>query len=184
MTTYVDEHVSSAVRTDIHAARPARDHSVAVASRLPLGGHRHWRKGRVVPRGATAFDPRSLRAARHERHLTLRELGERVGLTTWHVAKLEAGRHAPSVALIKPLADALQIPVEQLLLDPVTFAFLRARAGKTQAELASQLGISEAAVGRIETGSRLRLPDELVRRIAEVLGCTEAAVRTAHRAAK
>lgn len=137
-----------------------------------------------MPRGTTAFDPSRLRATRHQRGLSLHEVAEQTGLTTWHIAKLESGRHLPSVTMLQPLAHVLNVDVKDLLIDSGSFAYLRARAGKTQAAVAADLGISPAAIGRLEGGLRAHVSDRMAEQLAASLRCSSAAVLAAHRLAR
>ena len=56
-----------------------------------------------------------LRALREARQLTQEGLAERVGLDPSHVANLERGKSAPSVAALLKLADALAVPPSAML---------------------------------------------------------------------
>lgn len=137
-----------------------------------------------MPRGASAFTPARLRDARHQNGLSLHDVAQQTGLTLWHVAKIESGHHRPSVGLIAQLAQTVGIDVDDLLSVDGTFAYLRARVGKTQAGVAADLGISPAAIGRIETGVRTGLPEQLTDQLAASLQCSAEAVRRAHQIAR
>lgn len=134
---------------------------------------------RLVPRGINAFNPARMRTLRRQRGLSLAELGHRVGWTKWHISRIESGQHHPAVGMLAPLAEALGTTVTGLLMSEPTFGFLRARAGKNQREVAADVGLSAAAVGRIETGVRLTLSPELIDALAGSLGCSAREVRAA-----
>ncbi|MFC6084077.1 helix-turn-helix domain-containing protein [Sphaerisporangium aureirubrum] len=61
-----------------------------------------------------AFGQR-LRHLRKQRGLTLSELGERVGRAPSQLSLLENGKREPKLSLLKSLASALSVPVEELL---------------------------------------------------------------------
>jgi transcriptional regulator with XRE-family HTH domain len=59
----------------------------------------------------------NVRAARVHAELSQAELGALTGLAVPHVSRLEKGNHLPSVATLKKVADALNVPICSLL-DP------------------------------------------------------------------
>src|ERR1700755_1306152 len=61
-----------------------------------------------------AFGQR-LKHLRRQRGLTLSELGERVGRAPSQLSLLENGKREPKLSLLKSLAAALTVPVEELL---------------------------------------------------------------------
>src|SRR5262245_6860400 len=61
-----------------------------------------------------AFGQR-LKHLRRQRGLTLSELGERVGRAPSQLSLLENGKREPKLSLLKSLAAALSVPVEELL---------------------------------------------------------------------
>lgn len=132
-----------------------------------------------MPRGINAFNPARMRDLRRQRGLSLAELSHRVGWTKWHISRIESGHHHPTVAMLQPLAAALGTTVADLLIAEPTFGFLRARAGKNQREVATDVGLSAAAVGRIETGVRFTLSPALIEALAGSLGCSAREVRAA-----
>lgn len=159
---------------------PRSGHCVARAGRCftviainPIG------VSQVVPRGINAFNSARMRDLRRQRGLLLAELGHLVGWTKWHLSRIESGQHHPAVAMLAPLAAALGTNVTDLLISEPTFGFLRARAGKNQREVAADVGLSAAAVGRIETGVRLTLSPELAEALAGSLDCSAREVRAA-----
>lgn len=58
-------------------------------------------------------------AARKHAGLTMAQLSERTGIAVPHLSRLEAGRHLPSVATLKRVSDALEMPICSFL-DPPT----------------------------------------------------------------
>jgi len=78
-------------------------------------------KAPVMPaaRGSAEGAERSfgayLRAQRQAARLTLRELADRANISNPYLSQLEHGLHQPSVAVIRSLADALNLSAEILL---------------------------------------------------------------------
>jgi len=69
----------------------------------------------MSPRVSIHIDPQKLRAARHSKALTLRELGIVVGVDHNVIWMYEKGRRFPTLRTIRKLATALDIePVELL----------------------------------------------------------------------
>jgi transcriptional regulator with XRE-family HTH domain len=64
--------------------------------------------------GASAFGA-YLRAQRQAAQLTLRELADLANISNPYLSQLERGLHAPSVAVIRSLAEALNLSAEVLL---------------------------------------------------------------------
>ena len=60
---------------------------------------------------------RNIRAARLKAGLTQQQLGDGAELAVPQVSRLEAGRHLPSVATLKKVADVMKVPICSLL-DP------------------------------------------------------------------
>jgi transcriptional regulator with XRE-family HTH domain len=58
---------------------------------------------------------RYLKAQRQFSDLSLRELGRMTNLSNAYLSQLERGLHEPSLRVLRALADALGIPLEQLL---------------------------------------------------------------------
>lgn len=59
----------------------------------------------------------NVRAARTQAGLTQGDLAARTGIAVPHISRLEAGTHLPSVATLKKVSDALEVPI-CLFLDP------------------------------------------------------------------
>lgn len=55
-----------------------------------------------------------MREKRGERQLTQQELASMVGVTRQTIIAIERGGYAPSVALAMKLANALEIPIQEL----------------------------------------------------------------------
>ncbi len=63
-------------------------------------------------------DPQKLRAARHRKALTLRELGEKVGMDHNLIWMYEAGRRNPIPRNLRRLAEALDVEPVGLMREP------------------------------------------------------------------
>ncbi|MBU8857411.1 helix-turn-helix transcriptional regulator [Micromonospora sp. WMMB482] len=59
-----------------------------------------------------------LRAARVARLLTQEELSEASGLGRATIARIEAGQTVPHMRTVRALAEALQVPLEELVASP------------------------------------------------------------------
>lgn len=66
-----------------------------------------------------AIGPR-LRALRHDRGLTLKELAATTGLSLSTLSRLESGKRSPTLDLLIPLARAHRIALDQLVAAPAT----------------------------------------------------------------
>lgn len=110
-----------------------------------------------------------IRTLRNDQKITQKELGEACGIAESTIRRYELGKLNPKYETRKKIADALGVPVFQLLpddaphtkaLDKNCYSFgdkmLAVRKEKhiTQEELAKKLGISLNAVGRYERGER------------------------------
>ncbi len=93
--------------------------------------------------GVSAFGA-YLRAQRQAARLTLRELADLANISNPYLSQLERGLHAPSVAVIRSLAEALNLSAEVLLAEA---AGLERVAGVESAdkERAGTVGV-EAAI--------------------------------------
>ena len=58
-----------------------------------------------------------IRAARKQAGMTLEEVADKLGIAGQSVAQWETGRRKPKYGTLQRIADALQIPIESLLLD-------------------------------------------------------------------
>src|SRR5689334_873095 len=58
---------------------------------------------------------RVVRQARQDRHLTIKELGEKAGLSEIYVGEIERGQKYPSAKVLESLASALQLDLAELL---------------------------------------------------------------------
>jgi transcriptional regulator with XRE-family HTH domain len=58
---------------------------------------------------------RVIRRERQDRHLTIKELGDKAGLSEIYVGEIERGRKYPSARVLESLAEALEMDVADLL---------------------------------------------------------------------
>lgn len=61
---------------------------------------------------------RNVRAARVAAGLAQHELAEKTGIAVPHISRLEKGTHLPSVATLKKVSDALEVPICSFLDSP------------------------------------------------------------------
>ena len=59
----------------------------------------------------------TLIARREARGLYQKDLAELVGVSFGHISNIEAGRHQPSPPVLARIADALDVPAADLMLD-------------------------------------------------------------------
>jgi XRE family aerobic/anaerobic benzoate catabolism transcriptional regulator len=75
-------------------------------------------KAEAVPAAADAFAAAVgalVRSSRAKRGITRRQLAEQSGASERYLAQIESGQGNPSVAILKGIADALDVPVAELL---------------------------------------------------------------------
>ncbi|HLG77972.1 MAG TPA: helix-turn-helix transcriptional regulator [Ktedonobacteraceae bacterium] len=58
---------------------------------------------------------RVIRQERQERHLTIKELGDKAGLSEIYVGEIERGQKYPSARVLESLAEALGLHLDELL---------------------------------------------------------------------
>src|SRR6266487_1268972 len=58
---------------------------------------------------------RVIRQERQSRHMTIKELGEKAGLSEIYVGEIERGQKYPSAKVLESLANALELDVADLL---------------------------------------------------------------------
>jgi len=58
---------------------------------------------------------RVIRRERQDRHLTIKDLGEKAGLSEIYVGEIERGQKYPSAKVLESLAEALDLNVAELL---------------------------------------------------------------------
>lgn len=76
---------------------------------------------------------RAIRAARELKGLKQGALGEMAGISQNHLSSIELGRDVPSLAVLVPLAAALDVPLWRLFRAAENVAATRAMAAKAAA---------------------------------------------------
>ncbi len=116
------------------------------------------------------IDGTRLRQARIAARLTQRELGTQARVHDSDISHYEAGRTQPDTATCRRIADALHVPVRDLLPEdaPITLAVLRWEAGLTQGGIARRLDVSTQAWRLVEIG-QTRVDADRAARIADAL---------------
>jgi transcriptional regulator with XRE-family HTH domain len=103
-----------------------------------------------------------LRAARRRRHLSLRDLAGRLGLSPSLISQVETGRARPSVSTLYAIANELDVSLDELLFNDAT-------RGERASDASLRLVSAEAAVPTpvVPTGDPLqRANDRKVIRLA------------------
>jgi len=112
-------------------------------------------EGRVSRTGVRGFSPSRLRDARSRAKLTLETLSIRSGVGAAAIGHWETGRAVPSPKLLIVVADALNLRLADLtVIKPgdLRLADLRARAGRSQADVAEHLGVSRGTASALDRG--------------------------------
>ena len=73
-----------------------------------------WRNSAAINGVLAQVGPR-LKGLRAERGLTLSALAEATGISTSTLSRLESGQRRPSLELLLPIAQAYQVPLEELV---------------------------------------------------------------------
>src|SRR5213082_333413 len=81
--------------------------------------HKHRQAGRtIIMAGTTDLQEimgRVIRRERQDRHLTIKELGDKAGLSEIYVGEIERGQKYPSAKVLESLATALGLDMADLL---------------------------------------------------------------------
>jgi transcriptional regulator with XRE-family HTH domain/quercetin dioxygenase-like cupin family protein len=105
-----------------------------------------------------------LRAARRRRHLSLRDLASRLGLSASLISQVETGRARPSVSTLYAIASELDVSLDELLFNDAGRSG-RAPAGATLRVMPAGAGASHPPVA--PTGEPVqRVDDRKVIRLA------------------
>ena len=135
-------------------------------------GYEHQRRrAGMTRRVLRGFDRSALIAVRTRRNLNPGELARLADVSTAAVYNWERGTASPSVDTLARVAQALGVPVAELVPIPEDEQYLgdlRVMAGLTQPQLAQLAGISTSTLAQLERG-QARLKPEVASRIAEAL---------------
>lgn len=97
----------------------------------------------------------------------------------------EAGRGTPRDTQLAPLAEILNLSVDELVPGEPPLRLLRLRSGLSVPTLAAAVGVSARTVFRWESGEYARVPPEnVLGRLADALSATSSAVQSAFRRGK
>ena len=88
-----------------------------------------------------------LRAARRRRHLTLRDLAGRLGLSPSLISQVETGRARPSVSTLYAIANELDVSLDELLFNDVGRGGRSAEAALTVVAADPPLAVPQAQAG-------------------------------------
>jgi len=94
---------------------------------------------------------RNIRRLRKEREETLEQLASRCGLSVGFLSQVERGLSSPSVASLKAILDALEIPISQFFQAPIADGAAITRAGEPPYQI--RVGSSETVYSML-SGSR------------------------------
>ena len=88
-----------------------------------------------------------LRAARRRRHLSLRDLAGRIGLSPSLISQVETGRARPSVSTLYAIANELDVSLDELLFNDVGRGGRSAEAALTVVAAEPPLAVPQAQAG-------------------------------------
>lgn len=114
--------------------------------------------------GVRHFSGARLRRFRERRGWSVDDLAGKAGVSRQAISSWETSKALPTPALLKRIAAALQVEIEDLVPIPagdVQISDLRVRSGLTQTEVAKALGISGTLVVDIERGRKRVNEDRL-----------------------
>src|SRR6478735_4663522 len=192
--------VSSVIGAFFSALRPDLDFprcSVVLSGRMlqkigvPSPGQKHGRRARLNGMTTTAnggLDTlvlgRRIRHLRTGRNMTLDDLGTAIGRAPSQVSMLENGHREPKLSLLAQVAEALDVPLSELLRTepPTRRAALEVELERAQrGPLFASLGVSPVKVGRSLPADALealvRLQAEIQRLLTENAATPEEARR-------
>ncbi len=115
-----------------------------------------------------------IRMLREGAGLTLGELAKKIGISPSYLSEIERESVHPSVATVKAIGKALDVPLTTIMHSHESTIGLKLRStreeqGMTQAELAEKAGVSAGLVGQIENG-RVQPSLKTLENLADVLG--------------
>ncbi|MCW3472657.1 transcriptional regulator [Rhodococcus pyridinivorans] len=117
------------------------------------------------------FDRSALIAVRTRQNLNPGELARIADVSTAAIYNWERGTASPSVDTLARVAEALAVPIAELVPIPEGERYLgdlRVLAGLTQPQLAQLAGISTSSLAQLERG-QARLKPDVAARIADAL---------------
>lgn len=132
----------------------------------------------MPPSGVRGFSPSALDAALLRKRVGSDDLADSIGVSRQSVNAWRRGRAIPTPVLLAKVARWLDISISDLVPIPedrLRMADLRVRAGLSQREAASRLGLGTSTLTVIEKGRRTVSPD-LALAMVDVYGLDEATV--------
>jgi transcriptional regulator with XRE-family HTH domain len=128
------------------------------------------------------FNPAAARRARTRRGLSQEDVADQLGISRTNYLLLEQGSRGVGPAMLRRLADVLDVAPHELTgtkRSDATLRDLREWAGLTQTDVAGLLGAaSPTGYATIERGQR-PLTDDLAETLATAFGCSKLVVRRA-----
>ncbi|OLT31616.1 XRE family transcriptional regulator [Rhodococcus sp. CUA-806] len=131
--------------------------------------------------GVRHFSGARLRRLRERRGWSVDDLAGKAGVSRQAISTWETSKALPTPALLKKIASALQVAIEDLVLIPssdIQIGDLRVRAGLTQAEAAAGLSVSATLIVDIERG-RKPVNEDRLQAFAQLYGVESEEIREA-----
>lgn len=123
-------------------------------------------------RGVRGFNARALIDARRASGLSLGDLARLADVSDAAIHHWETGHAAPQVDSLRRVTSALGLAIADVLdlsVDECSLVDLRSMAGVTQSEAAEQLGITAAALSKLER-AQTRLTEGRADQLASLYG--------------
>lgn len=128
-----------------------------------------------------AYGP-TVKAVREARGLTIAVVAERAQISGGFLSKIERCQRFPEPDVSQRLADALDVPVEELTGQRPVIATLRSALGYDPDDFACDLGITRDLLDRVESGMGGTAASDLFGRLTKRLGVhPEALAASPHR---
>jgi transcriptional regulator with XRE-family HTH domain len=104
--------------------------------------------------GVAGFRSSRLHELRCQANLSVDQLAALAEVSPETVRRVEKGERQPGGRVLKALVAALKIPVEELAptSGALTLRRIRQESGRTQRQIASQIGVSAQMVSQVERG--------------------------------
>lgn len=131
--------------------------------------------------GVRHFSGARLRRLRERRGWSVDDLAGKADVSRQAISSWETAKALPTPALLKKIAAALQVSIEDLVPIPsgdVQLSDLRVRKGLTQTQVAKALGVSATLIVDIERG-RKPVNDERLKFLAELYSVSSDDVKAA-----
>lgn len=136
----------------------------------------------MTRRPLRGFDRERMIELRTEKGYTRGDLARFAEVSVAAVRSWESGQATPQVDRLARVANALEVPMSDLVQIPPHERYLgdlRIQAGLTQPQLAREVGISTASLSSLELGETV-LRESVAERLGKALGLETAEVRAAY----